>query len=232
MRELPHLTLYRRGTVAALVLAPALSLVNNILHPKEFTRDHEAEQLAEIAANYTRWQLGHALAFGAIIVFAAAVLGLAFLVRRRQPRLGLAGGALGLVGLLGFASLIALDGFTWGVLGEVYRRPGVDPATVELALHDVQQSDWATLYYSLPLAFIAGLLALSFGLVRQRAVPLWAGGLLALGTLLVGTEAAINNNAYFIAGSSVFLVGGAAVAHALGRMSDERFALGGPAPGP
>jgi hypothetical protein len=222
--------LYRRATVAALVVGPVLLLADNLLHPTEYTRDNEAKQLAEIAAHYTRWQLAHAIGFLAIIVFAAAVLGLAWLVRRRQPTLGLVAGALGIVGLLGLASVITIDGYTWGVLGEVSGQNGVDPETVELALHDVQQSDWSLLYYTVPLAWIASMLILAAGLARQRAAPIWACGLLAIGTLMVGTETMITDNAYFITGGAVMLAGCLAIAFPLARMSDADFESGGPAP--
>jgi hypothetical protein len=221
--------LYRRATAAALVTAPALLLVDNILHPKEFERGNEAEQLREIAAHADRWQLAHALGFVAIVVFAAAVLGLAFLVRRRQPRLGLVGGALGIVGLMSFAAVISLDGFTWGVLGDVSGRRGVDPATTATALHEVQQSEWSLVYYVPTLAFIAGFVALGIGAVRQGAVPAWAAALLALGGLLAALETVVIDNVYFIIASAVLLAGGAAVAVAISRMSDEDFASGGPA---
>src|SRR3712207_1087896 len=90
--------LYRRATALALVVAPALFLADNILHPTEVGRDDEARQLAEIAAAATRWQLAHALGFLSIAVFAAGTLGLAFLVRRIRPGLGLVAGALGVFG--------------------------------------------------------------------------------------------------------------------------------------
>jgi hypothetical protein len=38
--------LYRIGCGAALVAGPVLFLVDNLIHPEEFTRGHEAEQLA------------------------------------------------------------------------------------------------------------------------------------------------------------------------------------------
>ena len=94
----------RRVTAAALVAAPALFLLDNVLHPREYERGNEAEQLAAIADAYTRWQLAHAIGFVAILVFAAAVLGLAWLVHERSPRAGLAGGALAIAGLLGLAA--------------------------------------------------------------------------------------------------------------------------------
>ena len=222
--------LYRRATVAALVVSPTLLLLDNVLHPTEYRRGHEAKQLAEIADNYTRWQLAHAIGFAAIVLFTAAVVGLASLVRRRQPRLGLVSGVLGVVGLLGLASVITIDGFTWGVLGDLSAKPGVDAATTQLALHDVQHSDWSLIYYSVPVAWIASLLLLAGGVARQRAAPIWACALLAIGSLLVGTETAVTDNTYFLVGSAVMLAGCLAIAVPLARMSDEDFARGGPAP--
>lgn len=228
MIAVPNLRLYRLGTAAALVVAPAIFLADNLLHPEEFTRDHESEQLAEIASAYTRWQLAHFLGFISALVFTAAVLGLAFLVRRRQPALGLAGGALGVLGLLGLAGALALDGFTWGVLGEVSTRPGADPRTLELALHDVQQSEWALPFYASALAWIAGLVILAIGTARQRATPTWAAALFALGAMMVGLEAQVQDNTYFIVSAAVLLAGGAAVAAPLARMGDADFGAGGP----
>ena len=156
------------------------------------------------------------------------MLGLAFLVRRRQPRLGLIGGALGLVGLISFAAVIALDGFTWGVLGDVSARRGVAPTTAEVALHEVQQSNWSLIYYFPALLFIIGFAALAIGAARQGAVPPWAGALLALGGLMAAIETFVIDNTYFIVAAAVLLAGGVAVAAAIARMSDADFARGGP----
>lgn len=227
MTELPHIGLYRRATAAALIIGPVLFLLDNIIHPTEYERDNEARQLAEIAAHSDRWQLAHALGFLSLVVFAAAVLGLAFLVRRRQPRLGLWAGALSVAGLLGLAAVITIDGYTWGVLGEVYQRRGVAPETVEIAMQEVQHSEWSLLYYLLPLAWIVGLAALGIGAARQGAVPAWAGALLAAGGLMVGIETAVISNAYFIAAAAVLSAGAIGAGVAIARMSDATFARGG-----
>ena len=94
----------------------------------------------------------------------------------------------------------------------------------------MQQSDWSLVYYLPTLGFIAGFAALAIAAARQGAVPSWAGGLLALGAAMAGVETAVTSNAYFIAASAVLLAGGAAVAAAIARMSDEDFARGGPEP--
>ena len=210
-------TTLRRVTAAALVAAPSLFLLDNLIHPKEFTRGNEAEQLAAIADAYTRWQAAHAIGFVAVLGFAVATAGLAALVARRAPRPGLGGGALGIAGLIGLAAVLAIDGYTWGILGEISARPEADAPTVELALTDVQESEWSLVYYVTPLAFILGLIVLCAAAVRQGLIPTWAGALFGLGVVMTGTEVAIVSNAYFIAGAAVLLAGGVAVAAGLMR---------------
>jgi hypothetical protein len=227
MAALPHLRLYRLGTVAALIVAPLLFLIDNLLHPEELTRGNELEQVAIIAGEYTRWQAAHAIGFVAILAFAPVVLGLAFLVRRRRPGYGLVAGALALAGVLGLAAVITIDGFAWGIAGELSAKPEVGPDAAAAMLKDLQESEWSYVYYLTPLGFGVGMIMLAVAAVRQGAVPLWAGALLALGVLMAGTETLIISNAYFIAGAAVLLAGGVAVALAILRMSDEQFAQGG-----
>lgn len=226
MTNLPHLRLYRLCTAAALIVAPLLFLVDNLLHPKELTRGNEIEQVNLIADAYTRWQAAHAIGFVAIIAFTPAVLGLAFLVRRRQPTFGLVAGALALAGVMGLAAVITIDGFAWGIAGELSSTSFLGPKGGAEVLHDLQESKWAYLYYLTPLGFIVGMLMLAVGAARQGGVPTPAAAVLALAVLMVGTETVIVSNAYFIAGAAVFLVGGVAVALAILRMSDEQFAQG------
>src|SRR5215218_4457922 len=119
MTNLPHIRLYRIGTAAALIVAPLLFLVDNLLHPKEVARGNELEQVGLIADAYTRWQAAHVIGFLAILAFVPAVLGLAFLVRRRRPGYGLVAGALALAGVLGLAAVITIDGYAWAIAGEL-----------------------------------------------------------------------------------------------------------------
>ena len=226
MASLPHIRLYRVGTAAALIVAPLLFLIDNLLHPEELTRGHELEQVGLIADAYTRWQAAHAIGFLAILALAPAVLGLAFLVRRRRPGYGLLAGALALVGLLGLAAVVTIDGYAWGIAGHVSGQPEVGADAAAAVLKDLQEAGWSYVYYVTPLGFVVGMLMLAVGAARQGAVPVWASGLLALAVLMVGTETAIVSNAYFIAGATAFLAGGVAVALPLLRMSDEQFAQG------
>src|SRR5918912_1451228 len=160
----------------------------------------------------------------AIHAFAPAILGLAFLVRRRQPGLGLLAGALALAGLLGLAAIITIDGFAWGIAGELSANSPIGPNGAVEVLKDLQGSEWSLIYYLTPLGFIVGMLMLAVGVAREGAVPVWAGALLAVAVLMVGTETAIVSNAYFIAGSVVFLAAGIAMALPRLRMGDREFA--------
>lgn len=227
MANLPHIRLYRVGTAAALIVAPLLFLLDNLIHPEELTRGNELEQVNLIADAYTRWQAAHAIGFLAILVFAPAVLGLAFLVRRRRPGYGLLAGALALAGVLGLAAVVTIDGYAWAVAGNVSADRAVGAAAAAATLKELQESSWSFVYYLTPVGFIAGMLMLAIGVARQGAVPVWAGALLALAVLMVGTETAIVSNEYFIAGAAVFLAGGLAVALPLLRMTDAQFAQGG-----
>jgi hypothetical protein len=226
MANLPHIRIYRLGTAAALVVAPLLFLIDNVLHPEELGRGNELEQVLLIADAYTRWQAAHVIGFLAILAFAPAVLGLAFLVRRRQPGIGLLAGALALAGLLGLAAVITIDGFAWAIAGELATQSTLGPENAAEVLSDLQGSEWALPYYLTPLGFIAGMLMLAIAAARQGAVPMWAAAVFALAVVMVGTETAIVSNAYFIAGAVVFLAGGIAMALPILGMTDEDFAAG------
>ena len=132
-----------------------------------------------------------------------------------------------MAGLLGLAAVITIDGYSWAIVAEASRRPEVGADAGAAVLAELQGSGWSYLYYLTPLGFIAGVVLLAIGAQRQGAVPAWAGWLLALAAVMVGTETTIVSNAYFIAGAAVFLVAAAGCALAILRMSDDEFAQGG-----
>ena len=220
----------KRITAAAVITAPVLFLVVNVLHPKEYTRDHEAQQLKAISDNYTRWQLAHFLTFISILLFVVVVCGLAWLLYSRLQGMALVGGLLGLWGLVALGGVLALDGFTWGALGQVTTWPPVDQHSIELALKSVQQSRWNLYFYVGGLGWIFGLLILTIGLVRQGVIATAPGAIFALGVVLVGIEAAIENNTYFIIAAAVLAVGGIGVGLGL-RHDDESTSSGNVQPG-
>src|SRR3954447_10691828 len=205
----------KRITAAAVVASTVLFFVVNLLHPKEYTRNHEPQQLQAIAEHYQRWQIAHFLTFVAILLFVVVVLGFAGMLYERLRNMAVVGGLLGLWGLVALGGVLALDGFTWAALGQVTTWPGVDGYSAAMALKAVQQSHWNLYFYVGGLGWIFGLLILTIGLIRQAMIPTVMGWIFAAGVVLVGIEAAIENNAYFIAASAVLAVGGIGVGLAL-----------------
>lgn len=202
----------RGSTAAALIVAPALFLLANLIHPKEFAADHEAAQLAKIAESYSRWQAAHLISLLSLLVFAAAIVGLAMVVRANR-RASWAGGALGIAGLMGLAGALTIDGFGWGIAGEVWGKSGeAGKRTAEVVLDDMQHSEWALPFYLLGVLWILGVIVLAAAAARAGIVALWAAALLGVGAIMVGLETAIQNNAYFVVASLVLLAGGVAVA--------------------
>src|SRR3954451_23500044 len=215
----------RRITAVAVVASTVLFFVVNLIHPKEFTRDHEAQQLQTIANHYTRWQLAHFLTFVSLLLFVLVVCGFAWLLYSRLDRMAIVGGLLALWGLVALGGVLALDGFTWAALGQVTTWPGTDKYTLSLGLKAVQQSHWNLYFYVGGLGWVFGMLILTIGLIRQRMIPTVVGWIFAVGVVLVGIEAAIENNAYFIAASAVLAVGGIGVGLAL-RNEDDSTSIG------
>ena len=55
--------------------------------------------------------------------------------------LGLLAGALALAGLIGLAAVITIDGFAWGIAGELSANPEVGPDGAAAVLKDLQESE-------------------------------------------------------------------------------------------
>ena len=222
----------RRVASASLVLGALLFLIANLVHPKEYGSGNEASQLGEIAGHYTRWQFAHFLTFLSLFAIAAGVATLAVIVWRRDRRAGFAGGVLGIAGVMGLMGVLALDGFAWGIAGEVWGRPEFDQATAEQVLDDLQTSEWGLPFYLAPLAWLVAMVLLALTAWRTRIVPQWAAWALAVGSLAVGLEGAIKSNAWFIIASLLFLGGAVAFSWALLRGEGRTSAAGAQRAGP
>jgi len=197
---------YRTWTAVALITGPLLFFIDNLIHPEELGRGNEADQLASIAESATTWQVAHLIGFVSLILIVAAIAGLGRFVAADRPRLAFAGVALGIVGSLGLAFAFALDGFTWGTLGELSNRPELDDATLATALEEVQNSAWTLPYYALVAAWLGGMVCLAWGAAPR--IGFRAALLLGVGAVLVAFEGVVADNAYFIASSGIFLLGG------------------------
>ena len=105
-------------------------------------------------------------------------------------------------------------------------RSGPAASTTPRSRPRPRRSGWALPYYALAvLGFTGGLLALARGLAGGGWVSAPAAVVFALGAFAVAIEGLVPSNAYFIASSALFLLGGAGVARALSRVPDGRLAV-------
>lgn len=209
----------RRWTAITSVAGPLLFVADNIVHPREFATGHEARQLSEIAGHSDRWQIAHALGAGTLAIGAMFLVCLYLLVREASPATTAVGLTLALTGVLANAFLLALDGFTWGTLGEVSGRSGVDQPTLQTALGAVQNSGWLTPYH-----LAAGLIPIGTALTlyvayRVRELGPAEIGVYAVSMVFLSLESAIHSNTYFISTALVYLLAGVLIARRVLRKS-------------
>ena len=116
------------------------------------------------------------------VVFVGAFLALVHLLRDGADRTGLAGGALAIIGCLSGSGIVTARmiemSLETAALGEAVSR------AIENAMQEGGVPTFLFLFPLPGLAFPAGLLVLSAGLLRAKAAPAPAALLLALGALL------------------------------------------------
>src|SRR5215210_451342 len=94
-----------------MVLSPLLLLVAVIVHPAE--TGEARTQLATVAANLDTWYLAHVLVLAALVLAIPVVLGFMHMLREREVAFGHIGGALGLIGIVAWAGLVAMEFVVW-----------------------------------------------------------------------------------------------------------------------
>jgi hypothetical protein len=161
---------------AALVAAPALGLISELVVPRDETTTAAAE-LAFVAANSTGYLVADLLAFVAAALFAVGVIGLVGTVRDRGRLPARIGGTMVVIGALALVAhpmlLLALRDLA--VTG--------DPATMAAANEAMSNGVAAMLILVMRLfGFDLGLAVLVIALWRARLLPGWLApaGLLAL----------------------------------------------------
>jgi hypothetical protein len=200
---------------ACMIVAPLLLLVAMVIHPESET--DEAAQLTVIGQNLDAWYVAHLLVLVSIVLAIPAVLGLMHMLREREVAWGHLGGGLGLLGLVAFTGLIAIDGFVgWQMASE-----GDRAEMVALFERLFESAGVVIPFFAMTFAFTLGMLCLSFGLYRARAVQSWMALCLAVGSVAfaVGGTAAINW--LMIVGAAIVLVGLGSIGRMVLTESDE-----------
>ena len=147
---------------ACMVLAPLFLLVAMVIHPESDTS--EAAQVAVIADNLDAWYAAHMLVLVSIVLAIPAVLGLMHMLREREVALGHVGGGLGLIGLVAFTGIVAIDGF----VGWQMAAAG-DRGEMVALLERLYETAGVTIpFFFMSFAFTLGMLFLVLGLYRDR----------------------------------------------------------------
>ena len=165
----------RRTTVAAIGMigAPLAFFLGTVVHPG--LRSDEGAQLALIADNADRWYLTHVLGLIAVALFIPAILGVVGLVRKREPLWADVGGALSLVGLLGWTGIVVIFGFVLSQMADVGDRG--EMAALFERLNEEPEAVMPLRLLSF--AFALGMVVLAVGLARSRVVRPWPALLFA-----------------------------------------------------
>lgn len=208
-------TLQSAALALAIVAGPALFFADNLLHPDELALGNEREQLAIIRENLSSWQAAHLIGFLSFIPSGVVLLGLAFMLHERRPRAAVAGAVLTLAGLLGIAFAFAVDGYAWGVLGDLSSGSRQDAATLETAMGELRESPWGVPYFALAGSWLIGFLVLLWAARASGFMPPALAAILALAALLVSLQGSVfHGRGYYLSSAAVLLVAaGAAAVH-------------------
>jgi hypothetical protein len=151
----------------SLIAAPLLTLVSTVVSPA--IRSDEAAQIAVIAAHPARYYAFAVFTFAGIALFVPAILGLMHLTRERAPGWGNWGGSLSLLGVIIAAGDAATQWLIWQM-----GAAGADRAQMAALLHRYDSALGSSLPFTIGgLALVVGVVILSVGLYRARAVPAW-----------------------------------------------------------
>jgi hypothetical protein len=185
----------------ALFGAPLSLFAGTLIHPGLSASAHR--QLDLIAAAPTRWYLTHLSGFVAVILFVPAVLGLVRLARDAHPRAAYAGGALALLGLIGFAGIVTLYGFVgW----QMARSPDLAPMADLLDRMNHSPQTLAPLRLA-SLGMIPGLCILGITLLRSGQAPAWAPVVFVLGVGGFGLSSMTSHARPLIPATALMIVG-------------------------
>jgi hypothetical protein len=197
-----------------MALAPLLLLVGMVIHPE--TGTEAASMVAAAAEDPDAWYAAHLIVLMALVLAVPAVLGLMHMLREREVALGHVGGGLGLLGILAFVGIVAIDGFAGWQAGSGDRSEMV-------ALFDRMYDSAGVVipFYVMSFGFAAGILCLALGLYRARAVQSWTAVVIALGAVLLAVAFPTAGELLAIAGAALLFVGLGSVGRMVLGESDE-----------
>lgn len=162
-----------RRTLAGscLIAAPLAFMVSEVIYSRTFSQESDQQFFAAVAAKSGAWTFATLLGLLAAILFVPAVVGMVHLLKGRGVILGHVGGALALVGSIGYACHQML----FVVMGEMAKFEGQREAVISVSS---QLDNSAVIGIIAMLMFLLslslGLILLTIGLYRAGIVPIWS----------------------------------------------------------
>jgi hypothetical protein len=183
-----------------LIAAPAVLFAGTAVHPG--LRAGAAAQLELIANHPNQWYLNHILGVVSMLLFIPAIVSLVELLREREPTWGYVGGALAIVGTVGFIGLMTIFGFVaWQMT-----TFGDQAQMAELFRRLNHTAGVAIPFRAMPFAFVIGMVCVAIGLYRGRIarMPCLA---IAVGPILFAIGGQVEQVALMIPASGMMTVG-------------------------
>lgn len=167
-----------RALALSMITAPLFLVASAIVSP-ELTSD-EGAQLAVIAAHPDRWYWFTLLLLIGSVLLIPALAGIATLIFERSPRLATIAGSLAILGSLIAIGDVMSQFVTWQMVGD-----GADRTQMAALLQRYENAAGTGVVFGVGgLSVLAGVLLLTFGLIRTRVAPTWAAVGLSVATLL------------------------------------------------
>lgn len=193
----------RVGTGLIMMLLPILMIIGFGMHPNLLNLSimtDAADMMAEFHNSFI-WQIAHLLMVIAVPMIIVATLGLTALIREKAGWAALVGGSLAVIG----CCVLALDKGAFCMVPSAMETLSEDAfmnmAPLLQAL--LERRGMMAIVWLLPLISV-GLIVVSAGLIRARAVPKWQAI-----SLIIGLALLINPDIDIISlAGSVFLLAG------------------------
>jgi hypothetical protein len=198
-----------------MVLAPLFLLVASVVHPA--IKTDEAAQLSVIANHLDAWYVAHLVALISLVLAVPAVLGLMHMLREREVALGHVGGGLGLIGLLAFTGIVAIEGFVGWQMGAAGDR-----GEMVALLERVYETEGIVIpFFVVSFAFALGMVCLAVGLYRARAVQSWMALFVTAGAVAIAVAGPVAAGWLMIVGAALLFVGLGSIGRMVLVESDE-----------
>jgi hypothetical protein len=164
----------------ALIGAPVLLLISDLMTSVVYEGDDQARYLASIADNEGLYYSGNVIGALGALLLVPACMAIIHLVRVRYPRYAVGAGGLALLGVIGMAGMWITFSLVDYILAQ---RP--ERAIMAAVLTDGEEGAAMAPLFFLWVAGPLGLVLLMAGLLRARSVPRWMPALAVLGFVLL-----------------------------------------------